>query len=346
MRPSFWTVRWKMIIPALVAVAATVASTTLTLGISASAGQRLRDVEEKDFPVLRFYQQMVDHLKEVHLLLKIVGESEDFTRIMETDELHQNVLDFIDEEGAKVLGASEAEKVAAAFEAYYREAHALAAKRVQAELKKKAAIATLRNDIHVHSRVTPEATAINTEIQEIDNRYNALSSEFEGKKTAASKKMTSGMAEARDVQLRSIVYGAALLIASALLALAAAWAVAGRASRPLTKLSEVALRIAAGDLTPEVRVETRDEVGVLAGSFQRMVARLRQLVGTLKEASHELAVAAEQLADHTRAQSAMLERQASGVAETSSTTRELEQTSSVAASHAASVLEVARKAAD
>ncbi|HYD40846.1 MAG TPA: methyl-accepting chemotaxis protein, partial [Anaeromyxobacter sp.] len=47
-----------------------------------------------------------------------------------------------------------------------------------------------------------------------------------------------------------------------------------------------------------------------------------------------------------RAQSAMLERQASGVAETSSTTRELEQTSSVAASHAASVLEVARKAAD
>jgi len=60
----------------------------------------------------------------------------------------------------------------------------------------------------------------------------------------------------------------------------------------------------------------------------------------------EDAVAAEQLSDHTRAQSAMLEQQASGVAETSSTTRELEQTSSVAASRAASVLEVARRAAE
>ena len=42
----------------------------------------------------------------------------------------------------------------------------------------------------------------------------------------------------------------------------------------------------------------------------------------------------------------MLEQQASGVAETSSTTRELEQTSSVAASRAASVLEVAKRAAE
>ncbi len=346
MRPSFWTVRWKMIIPALVAVAATAVSTALTLGISASAGQRLRDVEEKDFPVLRFYQRMVDHLKEVHLLLKIVGESEDFTRIMETDELHENVLDYIDEQGSKVLGAEEAAKVATAFETYYRGAHALAAKRVQAELKKKAAIASLRDDIHVHSRVTPEATAINTEIQEIDNSYNALAGDFEARKAAASAVMTAGMAEARDVQLRSIVYGALFLGVSVLVALAAAWAVAGRASRPLTKLSEVALRIAAGDLTPDVRVETRDEVGILAGSFQRMVTRLRQLVGTLKDAAQELARAAEGLAEHTRAQSAMLERQASGVAETSSTTRELDQTSSVAASRAAAVLEVARKAAD
>ena len=346
MRTSFWTVRRKMIVPALVAVAATVLATLLSLGISANAGQRLRDVETKDFPVLRFYQQMVDHLKEVHLLLKIVGESEDFTRIMETDELHENVLDFIDDEGAKALGAGQAEEVAAAFEAYYRDAHALAARRVQAELKKKAAIAASKNVIFVDSKVSPEATAIKTAIQEIDNKYEALFTDFEGKKATASATMTKGMAEAKAVQTRSILYGAGLLGVSVLLALVVAWAVAARASRPLTKLSEVALRIAAGDLTQEVRVETRDEVGVLAGSFQQMVTRLRELVSTLKAASEEMATAAEQLSEHTRAQSAMLERQASGVAETSSTTRELEQSSSVAASRAAAVLEVARKAGE
>jgi methyl-accepting chemotaxis protein len=77
-----------------------------------------------------------------------------------------------------------------------------------------------------------------------------------------------------------------------------------------------------------------------------MSGRLRELVGTLKATSQELAVAAERLSDHTRAQSALLERQAAGVAETSTTTRELEQTSSIAASRAASVLEVAKRAAE
>lgn len=117
-------------------------------------------------------------------------------------------------------------------------------------------------------------------------------------------------------------------------------------TRPLRSLRDVALRIAGGDLTPDVTVESGDEVGALAGSFQRMVTHLRGLVGTLKSAAQDLALAAEQLSDSTRAQSAMLERQASGVAETSSTTRELEQTSALAASRAASVLEVARRAAE
>jgi methyl-accepting chemotaxis protein len=117
-------------------------------------------------------------------------------------------------------------------------------------------------------------------------------------------------------------------------------------TKPLRSLKNVAVRIADGDLTTDVAVESRDEVGALAGSFQRMVVRLREMVGTLKSASQELAIAAEQLSDHTRSQSALLEQQASGVAETSSTTRELEQTSSLAASRAASVLEVARRAAE
>jgi len=116
--------------------------------------------------------------------------------------------------------------------------------------------------------------------------------------------------------------------------------------RPVRSLSASALRIADGDLTPEVKVETQDEIGILAESFRRMVGRLRELVSTLQSASGELKAAAAHLAENTRAQNAVLERQASGVAETSATTRELEQTSSVAASRAAAVLEVAQRAAE
>jgi methyl-accepting chemotaxis protein len=140
--------------------------------------------------------------------------------------------------------------------------------------------------------------------------------------------------------------GGVILLGFALLSASLSWLISGRTAGPLHALSEVALQIAGGDLTQEVQVSSDDEVGVLASSFKRMSARLRELVGTLKTTSQELAVAAERLADHTRAQSALLERQAAGVAETSATTRQLEQTSSVAANRAASVLEVARRAAE
>ncbi len=117
-------------------------------------------------------------------------------------------------------------------------------------------------------------------------------------------------------------------------------------TRPVRALSEVALRIADGDLTPEVVIEAQDEVGAMAASFQRMVVRLRELVSTLRAASQELAGAAALLSETTRAQTSMLERQAAGVAETTTTTRELEQASSVAAGRAAAVLEVAHRAAE
>jgi methyl-accepting chemotaxis protein len=67
---------------------------------------------------------------------------------------------------------------------------------------------------------------------------------------------------------------------------------------------------------------------------------------SLKSSSTELGRAAERLAEHTRAQRAIVERQAAGVTETSATTRELEQTSSLAAQRAASVLDVARRATE
>jgi methyl-accepting chemotaxis protein len=158
--------------------------------------------------------------------------------------------------------------------------------------------------------------------------------------------MTSAFQEAKRSEQVGIAIGEIILFGVAALSFVVAWLLSARVAGPLHGLSEVALRIADGDLTQEVKVESDDEIGVLANSFRRMSSRLRELVGTLKTTSQELAVAAERLSDHTRAQSALLERQAAGVAETSTTTRELEQTSSVAASRAASVLDVAKRAAE
>ena len=53
--------------------------------------------------------------------------------------------------------------------------------------------------------------------------------------------------------------------------------------RPLTHLTQVATDIAGGDLSRQIEIGRRDEIGVLASVFARMTARLRDLVGSLEQ---------------------------------------------------------------
>ncbi len=56
-----------------------------------------------------------------------------------------------------------------------------------------------------------------------------------------------------------------------------AFLLANRIVRPLRELTATMARIAAGDLEAKARVDSRDEVGILAGGFNSMAERIRQL---------------------------------------------------------------------
>jgi twitching motility protein PilJ len=73
----------------------------------------------------------------------------------------------------------------------------------------------------------------------------------------------------------------------ALLAIAAGIVFARRITRPLTNLIEVAQRVGRGDLSSTVRVSTRDEVGLLAETFNDTIVRLRSQVQTEAERDEE-----------------------------------------------------------
>jgi len=66
---------------------------------------------------------------------------------------------------------------------------------------------------------------------------------------------------------------------------------AGTISRPLTRLTRVAERIAAGDRTVRIRLERRDEIGQLARAFDRMARKLddraRDVAQLAADISHE-----------------------------------------------------------
>ena len=82
-----------------------------------------------------------------------------------------------------------------------------------------------------------------------------------------------------------------LLLAALAVALAA-WPVSRRITRRLEELRESVEALGAGDLASRVPVEGRDEVALLAASFNRAAARIEELVGAqrrlLANASHEL----------------------------------------------------------
>ncbi|HVR99034.1 MAG TPA: EAL domain-containing protein [Thermoanaerobaculia bacterium] len=72
-----------------------------------------------------------------------------------------------------------------------------------------------------------------------------------------------------------------LLVAAAVAALA--MAVAQKLSRPITRLTAVARRVAAGELEAQAPVASRDEAGQLAEAFNSMTTRLRGLIRSLEE---------------------------------------------------------------
>ncbi len=83
-----------------------------------------------------------------------------------------------------------------------------------------------------------------------------------------------------DSQLRVItVVGLAL----AGLAAAIAFLLARSLTKPVIELTGIAEKVAAGDLTVEAKVETGDEIGQLAGTFNSMTRQIRELIGTLEQ---------------------------------------------------------------
>ncbi|MCJ2370413.1 methyl-accepting chemotaxis protein [Pseudomonas sp. RGM 3321] len=127
----------------------------------------------------------------------------------------------------------------------------------------------------------------------------------------------------------SSVAGLALLIG-----LLAAWVMTRQITVPLQQTLLAAARIAQGDLSRDMSVTRRDEMGQLQGSMQTMTVSLRELIGGISEGVTQIASAAEQL-------SAVTKQTCIGV---TSQKDETDQVATAMNEMAATVQEVARNA--
>jgi len=97
--------------------------------------------------------------------------------------------------------------------------------------------------------------------------------------------------------LAAVIVGATLVVALITTVIAAV--VTRRITRPIVQLTQTAAWMARGDLTQEVTITRKDEIGVLARAFNRMAAELRVLYASLEAKVAERTRQLEEAKDRT-----------------------------------------------
>ncbi|MDY0833444.1 methyl-accepting chemotaxis protein [Pseudomonas sp. SED1] len=138
--------------------------------------------------------------------------------------------------------------------------------------------------------------------------------------------------DAESAQARSLQLISTLL--ALLVGIVAAVIITRQITRPLRETLAVVERIASGDLSHNIQVTRRDELGVLQQGIQRMGTTLRELISGIRDGVTQIAAAAEEL-------SAVTEQTSAGV---NSQKIETDQVATAMHEMTATVQEVARNA--
>jgi methyl-accepting chemotaxis protein len=138
------------------------------------------------------------------------------------------------------------------------------------------------------------------------------------------------------------------LVVSLLAALAVAVGMAGwiirSITRPLNEAVELARAVAAGDLTRQVQVRSKDETGVLMQALSEMQSGLVRVVSQVRTGSESVSSASVQIAQGNQDLSSRTESQASALEETAASMEELSSTVRQNADNAAQANQLAKTA--
>lgn len=94
-------------------------------------------------------------------------------------------------------------------------------------------------------------------------------------------------------------------------------------SKPVNKLIEEANEIAEGNLNVNIDVDSKDEIGILAKSFQIMSNKLNDVLNNINNSSNQVAIGSKQIADSSISLSQGAAEQASSVEELTSSIEEV-----------------------
>ena len=169
-------------------------------------------------------------------------------------------------------------------------------------------------------------------MQELERTLKPLAASY----SESIRKLEQRQQQVYDASLKSAEAGAAMGttmlvvsgVAAVLLGAFFAWVISRSITRPLAQASEVARRIADGDLSESthMQVQGRDEAAVLMTALRDMQQQLAKVVAGVRHSADGVATASAEIAQGNNDLSARTEQQASALEETAASMEELSST--------------------
>ncbi len=160
----------------------------------------------------------------------------------------------------------------------------------------------------------------------VTNQFEALHKQLD-QKVQAQTTQSIDAAKSSITSLEMIAVGVALI--STAMTVIMAYMITNALGQRVTRVVDVADRIATGDLTNSVANEngSRDEIGQLMGSFQSMVQRLNALVSQVQRASIQVTTSCTQLSASGRQLEGTITEQVASTNEVTTTAKQIAATS-------------------
>lgn len=208
--------------------------------------------------------------------------------------------------------------------------HAEEGKRLLAQFTETEQVWKRESEAFFAAAQSQSLTQADPRVAEIEKRVIATSQKLDDLMTdlAVGKEKTA----AQSVQEGTDLYGAVravmigLAVAGVAIGMLLGWLVTRGIVRPLEQAVHAARQVAAGDLTANIQVATRDETGDLMSALKAMNDSLARIVADVRDGCESIASASSQIAQGNSDLSQRTEEQASSLEETAASMEELTST--------------------
>ncbi|MCE3607775.1 methyl-accepting chemotaxis protein [Massilia sp. P8910] len=303
----------------LVAAFVTVAALSLVVGlIGMSNMSKINDMADRMYD--REFMGM-SHIKEANIDLIYIGRSRSNFLLATSDQEREKFrAEIVKNTGllkgnldkARPLFVSDrAKEVLSSF--------ATVAESYQSNMNRVLTLAAAEKLMERSAELTQALGQVRTDANKLDAMLTELSEQKEARAKQASEDTTEIYEKSRMLML-GLIAGAMCL--GVMLGLFISRSIA----RPLAQAVKVAQTVAAGDLTSQIEVTTKDETGQLLQALKDMNGNLQNIVGDVRSGAETIAAGSAQIASGNLDLSSRTEQQASALEETASSMEELTST--------------------